>query len=325
MNPWKLGLAALVLLVGCGEQRSLDHKSAADIKQAVATYGGHPEGEEIRQKYLTEAPPILSGTGDIQDSEPHYLDYRWATGSDEDHHKLSRHEGFSGSVEHWINNPPYPLEGKPCPDGAAPSDICVHDPCAHAVSCDGPWSPLPMPHGEVDGVDNHVAPKVDGTLIRDWQTGAFYSFTQPEPGNNLTIEDPVVAFDAKIMAICGPADKAITEVLKQYPQFKAMITCGRVETMGGDHKTTKTYPLTVDEITQLDYFEAKGLVNYHKEEEFKNGIYAKRGIKVPGVADKCWHFIGIILHDQFITEDLPDPEWAARNGCELGLLLPVPK
>lgn len=123
----------------------------------------------------------------------------------------------------------------------------------------------------------------------------------------------------QINIACKSAMAALEYLQKEHPDWKIMAQCGEYEAKGEDHQTTRTTPLTAKETNDLDYRRAVSTVAFHEENRIEENILAAHHIRKPEYSDPCWHYVGIILNDHFITENLPDPAWAAAH-CSATLL-----
>lgn len=120
-------------------------------------------------------------------------------------------------------------------------------------------------------------------------------------------------FDAKADVICKRAKRAMSALAKQYPGIASEVSCGRFMTSNGG--PTKFYPLTSEETRHLEAIREKSAAIWKDEDDYERKLLEDHGHPQLEFANRCWHYIGIRLHDHFITETFGDPSEAKRLGC----------
>lgn len=68
-------------------------------------------------------------------------------------------------------------------------------------------------------------------------------------------------------------------------------------------RPVKTYPITPDEAVHLNILRHDSDAAYSNQDAYQNYLYIAHGIRNPEVGEPCWHFVGFILDEDYITDD----------------------
>lgn len=80
-----------------------------------------------------------------------------------------------------------------------------------------------------------------------------------------------------------------------------------------EKRPIQTYPITSEESVYLNILRHDSSIAYANQGAYENYLYAAHGVHKPDIGDPCYHFVGFILDDDYITDN-PNG-WFGYGDC----------